>query len=71
MSIKLCSNNATLTFLASVDPISFSENNESYVGKIKSNFIGNTINIFGPGYNPSDVKKKMKKPRELLASVSY
>ena len=71
MSVKLSSNNATLTFIASINPKSFSENSDSYVGKLKSNFIGNIINIYGPGYNPSDVKKKMKKPRELLATVAY
>lgn len=63
ISAKQTSNNATATFIISFDQKDFTENGDNYIGKVKSNFIGNTINIYGPGYNPSDVKNKQKTPR--------
>jgi hypothetical protein len=36
----------------------FAENGDSYFGKVKANFIGNLINVYGPGYNPTDHKTK-------------
>ena len=41
------------------------------MGKVKVNFMGNIVNIYGPGFNPSDVKDKKAVPRELLATVEY
>ena len=71
ISAKQTSNNATSTFIVSFDKKDFTENGPNYIGKVKSNFIGNVVNIFGPGYNASDVKKKKKNPRELLATILY
>ena len=71
MSAKLSSNNATTTFLASLYPSHFTENGVGYLGKIKTNFIGNIVNIYGPGFNPTDAKNKQVSPRELLATVQY
>ena len=39
------------------------ENGVGYLGKIKVNFIGNIVNIYGPGFNPDDVKEKKVIPR--------
>lgn len=47
----------------------FAENGPSYLGKIKANFMGNIVNIYGPGYNPSDHKSKQLALRNLLATV--
>ena len=69
MSAKLISNNTTTTFLASLYHNHFVENGLGYLGKIKINFIGNIVNIYGPGFNPDDVKEKKVIPRELLATV--
>ena len=71
MSAKLSSNNTTTTFLASLNPNHFVENGLGYLGKVKVNFMGNIVNIYGPGFNPSDVKDKKAVPRELLATVEY
>jgi hypothetical protein len=38
---------------------------------MKSNILGNVLNIFGPGLNPSNAKEKSMTPRELIASIRY
>ena len=67
MSAKLTSS----TFITSLYHDMFVENGVGYLGKIKVNFIGNIVNIYGPGFNPEDVKEKKGTPRELLATVEY
>ena len=47
------------------------ENGPNYIGKIKANFFGDIINIFGPGYNPKNAFSKKLKRRELYATVKY
>ena len=38
---------------------------------MKSNLIGNVLNIFGKGLNPHDAFYCKQKPREILATVVY
>ena len=38
---------------------------------LKSNFLGDIINLYGPGLSPSDAKESSKIPRELLATIVY
>lgn len=38
---------------------------------MKSNILGNVLNIFGTGLNPSNAKEKNMAPRELIASIHY
>ena len=38
---------------------------------MKSNILGNVLNIFGAGLNPSNAKEKNMAPRELIASIHY
>ena len=41
----------------------FEENSPHYIGKMKSNVIGDRLDIFGPGLNPSNAKDKNVVPR--------
>jgi len=38
---------------------------------MKSNILGDVLNIFGPGLNPDNAKDKKIIPRELIATVVY
>lgn len=58
MSAKLTGNNASTTFIMSSNKSDFTENGPFYLGKVKANFIGNVINVYGPGFNPTDAKAK-------------
>ena len=69
MSAKLISSKTTTTFLASLYHNEFVENGLGYLGKIKINFIGNIVNIYGPGFKKIDAKEKKASPRELLATI--
>ena len=44
------------TFIFSYSQIDFQENGPSYIGKMKFNFTGSIINIFGEGLNPKNAK---------------
>lgn len=57
-SAKMTGKNKDITFIVCENKENFVENGEDYVGKVKANFIGSLLNIFGPGYNPSDYKNK-------------
>ena len=63
MSAKLSSSNTTSTFLLSLQKNQFKENYDGYLGKVKTNFMGNIANIYSPGLNPSDAKEKGLVPR--------
>lgn len=63
MSAKLTSSNTTTTFIVSKDKNDFAENGPNYLGKVKTNFMRNIVNVYGPGYNPTDVKEKKLPPR--------
>lgn len=71
MSAKVTGNNAACTFILSKNQSDFTENGPSYIGKVKANFIGNVINIYGPGYNPTDYKNKNVPLRNIMATVEY
>lgn len=43
------SKNATTTYINSLNMHDFSENGKNYLGKIKMNFFGDNINIYGQG----------------------
>lgn len=38
---------------------------------MKSNLLGDILNIFGPGLNPSNAHEKNQIPREVLATIVY
>ena len=38
---------------------------------MKSNVLGDILNIFGPGFNPSNARDKNQVPRELVATIAY
>ena len=68
-SAKLTGYNKEITFTICENKCSFAENAVDYLGKVKTNFMGNIVNIYGPGYNPSGFKKGKLPIRELLATV--
>ena len=71
MSAKKTGSKPYSTFVMSVSKVNFEETSESYIGKMKSNVLGDQLNIFGPGLNPSNAREKNQVPRELLATVVY
>lgn len=38
---------------------------------MKSNALGDILNVFGPGLNPSNAKEKGVPPRQLLATIVF
>ena len=71
MSAKMISSKPRSTFIISSDKHDFDENSKNYLGKIKSNLLGNTLNIFGKGRSPSHAKSKNEAPRQLLATIIF
>ena len=71
MSAKKTSSKPSSTFILSMSKGSYEENSPHYLGKMKSNVLGDVLNIFGPGLNPSNAKEKNEVPRELLATIVY
>ena len=71
MSAKLTSSNTTTTFIVSKSKTDFAENGPNYLGKVKTNFMRNIVNVYGSGFNPSDVMDKKGPPRQLLATIEY
>ncbi len=71
MSAKKTSSKPTSTFIISTNRYNFEENSEYYVGKMKSNLLGDIMNIFGPGLSPSNAKDGKVVPRDLLATVVF
>lgn len=63
--------NKEITFLISENKNKFVENDTDYLGKVKINFKGNEVNIYGPGYNAENFKIGKMPIRELLATVQY
>ena len=59
------------TFILSLKDGDFEEDSPNYLGKMKSNALGDVLNVFGPGLNPSNAKEKGVEPRQLLASVIF
>lgn len=56
MSAKKTSSRPTSTFVISKSKDDFSEEGPFYLGKMKSNVLGDVLNIFGHGLNPSNAK---------------
>lgn len=71
MSCKKTASKPTSTFIITCRKDNFEENNSTYLGKMKSNIMGDVLNVFGPGYNPANAKERKEKPRELLATIVY
>jgi hypothetical protein len=71
ISAKKTSSKFGSTFIISLSKQNFEEDSQYYLGKIKSDAIGEVFNIYGPGVNPKSAKVKRVAPREMLASVVY
>ena len=63
MSAKKTNSRPTSTFIISSKPEIFEEDSPAYLGKMKSNVMGETLNVFGRGLNPSEAQKKGATPR--------
>lgn len=63
MSAKKTSSKPSSTFMITIAKSNFQENSEYYLGKMKSNLLGDILNIYGPGLNPSNAKDKHQIPR--------
>jgi tubby-related protein 1 len=58
LGAKQTGNNSSITFLLSRDKNIYEENSPEYLGKVKANFTGTLVNVFGRGYNPKDYIEK-------------
>ena len=63
MSAKKTSSKPASTFVLSCNKGNFEENSPYYLGKMKSNVLGDMLNIYGPGFNPSNAREKNQVPR--------
>jgi hypothetical protein len=63
MSAKKTSSRPTSTFIITRTRNNFEEQGSQYLGKMKSNVLGDVFNIFGPGPSPSNAKEKNIPPR--------
>lgn len=63
MSAKRTSSKPTSTFIISASRTNFQEDSEFYLGKMKSNLLGNVMNIFSPGLSMADAKQRNETPR--------
>lgn len=50
--------NATSNYMITIDQNKFVKDNNGYLGKVRSNFLGTEFNIFDSGKNPKDAKTK-------------
>lgn len=58
------------TFIVSLSA-DFEETSDNYMGKMKSNVMGDVLNVFSAGPSPKLAKEKGVSPRELLATIVY
>ena len=70
-SAKLTGYNKQITFKIYERNQITGENGPGYLGKVKTNFLGDVVNIYGPGFNPANYKKGKQPLRQLLATVEY
>jgi hypothetical protein len=63
MSAKKTASRPTSTFVISRSRTHFDENDYYYLGKMKSNVLGDVLNIYGPGLNPKNSKETNLPPR--------
>jgi hypothetical protein len=71
MAAKRTSFKPFTTYLISTNPDDFEERSSSCLGKVKANFLGTVINVFGAGLSPSAAARQHEIPRELLATIVY
>ena len=50
--------NSTSNYMIKIDQNKFVKDNNGYLGKVRSNFLGTEFNIFDSGKNPKDAKTK-------------
>ncbi|XP_020300826.1 protein king tubby-like isoform X2 [Pseudomyrmex gracilis] len=64
---------ATSNYLISTDPTDLSRGGESYVGKLRSNFLGSQFTVYDNGYSlmKDDKRDERSNPRQELAAVVY
>lgn len=71
MSAKKRKNNKTSNYLISKDQKSMSKkDNESYMGKVRSNFVGTEFTVFDAGSNPKDTSDE-DSTRAELSFIQY
>lgn len=71
MSAKKTSSRPTSTFVISLGRSDFEEHSPSYLGKMKSNVLGDVMNVFGPGVEAGEARQKKGPQRELLATIVF
>mmetsp|Transcript_15688 Transcript_15688/g.39858 ORF Transcript_15688/g.39858 Transcript_15688/m.39858 type:complete len:488 (+) Transcript_15688:28-1491(+) len=76
MSSKKRTHNKTSNYLISMSKTEASKMSDSYLGKLRSNFLGSEFVAYGPGMNPEKLDKnaplsELANVREELAAVSY
>lgn len=71
MTAKKRSGNATSNYLISSDKNELEPTFPSYMGKVRSNFMGTNFQIFDDGCNPEKKEEHNKRQRKILASVHY
>lgn len=71
MTAKKRSGNATSNYLITSDKNELDPNCPSYMGKVRSNFMGTNFQIYDDGCNPEKKDEAGKRPRRILASVHY
>lgn len=59
--------------MISTDPTDLSRGGESYVGKLRSNFLGSQFTVYDNGYSlmKDDKRDERSNPRQELAAVVY
>jgi tubby-related protein 1 len=63
--------NKTSNYLISMDKNDLSVKSQSYLGKVRSNFMGTEFNVFDTGMNPSKKKATRANIREQLGVFLY
>lgn len=62
-------NISSQTYVLSETMNDFEENGRNYLGKIKTSFFGNEINLFSVGYNPEKSKQLIKPLRQIICTI--
>jgi len=66
--------NKTSNYLITMDTNDLNKKNESYLGKVRSNFLGSEFTAFGPGRNPKEIEASdvdADQVREEFVSIAY
>ena len=70
MSAKKRTGNKTSNYLISIKKDQFDKTQESFIGKLRSNFMGTEFNLYDHGENPKRCKQ-MEKARREHAVIMY